>query len=102
MSIKANVRKSQHFLVKSDEINFGTCFLNDDIAVDATLVVNNTTNRTRQFAIKLDPPVERIFRNHVDFESAILESETFEENRTPELGDFVLIKTNIIPGMCIS
>ncbi|KAI7900712.1 uncharacterized protein BX663DRAFT_553713 [Cokeromyces recurvatus] len=74
--LKAQVRKPSTFLIKSLEMYFGRCLLDQPCQKVETIVLTNTNKQSRMFEIRVDPNEVSFGRYYGEFEFDVKEDET--------------------------
>lgn len=69
--VKANIRKPSTFFIKSLQMNFGVCFLNQLCSRVETIVITNTNKQSRTFEIRTDPKEMQFVCCSVEFDYVI-------------------------------
>lgn len=74
--LKAQVRKPSTFLIKSLEMSFGRCLLNQPCQRTETIVLTNTNKQSRMFEVRVDPNEVIFGRYYGEFEFDVKEDDT--------------------------
>ncbi|KAI9487044.1 MAG: hypothetical protein EXX96DRAFT_646766 [Benjaminiella poitrasii] len=74
--LKAQVRKPSTFLIKSFEMSFGRCLLDQSCQKVESIVLTNTNKQSRMFEIRVDPNEVAFGPYYGEFEFDVKEDET--------------------------
>ncbi|KAI8647528.1 hypothetical protein BD408DRAFT_438991 [Parasitella parasitica] len=74
--LKAQVRKPSTFLIKSLEISFGRCLVDQLCQRTETIVLTNTNKQSRMFEVRVDPNEVIFGRYYGEFEFDVKEDDT--------------------------
>ncbi|CAG8515229.1 20468_t:CDS:2, partial [Racocetra persica] len=55
LSVKADIRKPFNFSIQPQNIDFGTCLINDNAPVVRSIIVSNTNKQSRTFEVRINP-----------------------------------------------
>ncbi|KAI8385669.1 hypothetical protein BD560DRAFT_321778 [Blakeslea trispora] len=74
--LKAQVRKPSAFLIKSLEMSFGICLVDQPCQRTETIVLTNTNKQSRMFEVRVDPNEVSFGRYYAEFEFDVKEDDT--------------------------
>ncbi|GAN04083.1 hypothetical protein MAM1_0054c03542 [Mucor ambiguus] len=74
--LKAQVRKPSTFLIKSLEMSFGHCLVDQPCQRTETIVLTNTNKQSRMFEVRVDPNEVIFGRYYGEFEFDVKEDDT--------------------------
>ncbi|KAI8369188.1 hypothetical protein EDC96DRAFT_479026 [Choanephora cucurbitarum] len=74
--LKAQVRKPSTFLIKSLEMSFGLCLVDQPCRRTETIVLTNTNKQSRMFEVRVDPNEVSFGRYYAEFEFDVKEDDT--------------------------
>ncbi|KAI7865454.1 uncharacterized protein EV154DRAFT_454236 [Mucor mucedo] len=74
--LKAQVRKPSTFLIKSLEICFGNCLVDQSCTRVETIILTNTNKQSRMFEVRVDPNEVIFGRYYAEFEFEVKEDDT--------------------------
>jgi hypothetical protein len=74
--LKAQVRKPSTFLIKSMELSFGRCLVDQPCQRTETIVLTNTNKQSRMFEVRVDPNEVIFGRYYGEFEFDVREDDT--------------------------
>ncbi|KAG2214861.1 hypothetical protein INT46_000159 [Mucor plumbeus] len=74
--LKAQVRKPSTFLIKSLEMSFGRCLVDQPCQRTETIVLTNTNKQSRMFEVRVDPNEVIFGRYYGEFEFDVKEDDT--------------------------
>jgi hypothetical protein len=74
--LKAQVRKPSTFLIKSLELSFGCCMVDQSCARVETITLTNTNKQSRMFEVRVDPNEVIFGRYYGEFEFEIKEDDS--------------------------
>lgn len=74
--LKAQVRKPSTFLIKSLELSFGRCLVDQPCQRTETVVLTNTNKQSRMFEVRVDPNEVIFGRYYGEFEFDVREEDT--------------------------
>ncbi|CAO3646465.1 unnamed protein product [Mucor hiemalis] len=74
--LKAQVRKPSTFLIKSLELSFGRCLVDQPCSRTETIILTNTNKQTRMFEVRVDPNEVIFGRYYGEFEFDVKEDDT--------------------------
>lgn len=74
--LKAQVRKPSTFLIKSLELSFGCCLVDQSCTRVETIILTNTNKQSRMFEVRVDPNEVIFGRYYGEFEFDVKEDDT--------------------------
>lgn len=74
--LKAQVRKPSTFLIKSLELSFGRCLVDQSCPRVETIILTNTNKQSRMFEVRVDPNEVIFGRYYAEFEFEVKEDDT--------------------------
>ncbi|KAI9354206.1 hypothetical protein BD770DRAFT_429018 [Pilaira anomala] len=74
--LKAQVRKPSTFLIKSLELSFGSCLVDQPCSRVETIILTNTNKQSRMFEIRVDPNEVIFGRYYAEFEFDVKDEDT--------------------------
>ncbi|RCH81301.1 hypothetical protein CU098_002595, partial [Rhizopus stolonifer] len=74
--LKAQVRKPSTFLIKSLEMSFGQCVIDQPCERTETIILTNTNKQSRMFEVRVDPNEVSFGRYYAEFEFDVKEDDT--------------------------
>lgn len=74
--LKAQVRKPSTFLIKSLELCFGHCLVDQPCTRVETIILTNTNKQSRMFEVRVDPNEVIFGRYYAEFEFEVKEDDT--------------------------
>ncbi|KAI9246915.1 hypothetical protein BDA99DRAFT_565333 [Phascolomyces articulosus] len=82
--LKAMVRKPSTFFIKSLELNFGLCLVDQTSQRVETIVFTNTNKQTRLFEIRVDPNEVNFGRTYGEFDFVVEDDESSQLSKEAE------------------
>ncbi|KAG2222140.1 hypothetical protein INT45_007576 [Circinella minor] len=82
--LKAMVRKPSTFFIKSLELNFGPCLVDQTCQRVQTIVFTNTNKQTRLFEIRVDPNEANFGRTYGEFDFVVEDDESSQLSKEAE------------------